>query len=464
MSPRSMLNQLILLLVSCLLLMACMTEPATSSDEAPVTEPESQEMSDSEPEEAPVEESETAASAEGQLIITNARLIDGTGAEPVAGMTIVVEGNRIKEITSDAVETAGATVIDAEGRVVMPGLGDLHVHLLLEGGFTSLITNENSIEEYIADQRAERLPERMMQFLELGVTTVIDTGSYWPWILDVRESEQSGELVSPRLFVVGKVFSSANGHPATTICSFTSLQSDLCIEHFTEGSEDPEVLRQVVRDLAASGVDGIKIVVDGSGDKRINPAVAEVVIDETHAQGLPAIGHTMAGIAPTEHVVNAGIDMLVHTVWLENDSYQTPNGADLPTLMAENGVSMIAEPHFTRNNRLLLDSFNAIRNAGVHVYFGTDFAPFGRNANPTDGVRNSLERFEVAGYSALETITIATGNMAAHPMVPDDLGTIEIGNLADIIVLGEGDPLEELELITQPQIVIKDGQILVDKR
>ena len=442
------------------------------SNVSTLSETESTETADGESAETSADESGEESSAESQpdapaearLVITNARLIDGTGADPMTGMNIVVTGNRITEVTSDAVETAGATVIDAEGRVVMPGVGDLHVHLLLEGGLGSILSAESSMDEYIEELKTERLPGRMMRFLELGITTVIDTGSYWPWILDVRASEQSGELIAPRLFVAGKVFSSPNGHPATTICSFVSVSSDLCIEHFIEVSEDPETVRQTVRDLAASGVDGIKIVIDGEGNKRIDPTIVEVVIDEAHKQGLPAIGHTMAGIAPTEHAVNAGIDMLVHTVWMENDSYQTPTGADLPTLMAENNVSMIAEPHFTRNNRLLLDSLTAMDEAGVHFYFGTDFSPFGVRPNPANGVQASLERFEVAGFSPLEIIHIATGNMAAHPMVPDDLGTIEVGNLADILVLGEGDPLEELELITKPQLVIKDGQILIDKR
>ena len=430
------------------------------------------------------------------LVITNARLIDGTGADPVNGVNIVVSGGRITSVGTDDVNTRAAEVIDAAGKTVMPGLSELHVHSSLqflipdeamEGGFGYpkpewAITSDEDMQRFIDEDFATR----MMKFLDTGVTTIVDPGSYFPWIIQMRDKVRSGEVTGPNMYVTGRLFTAPGGHPASTVCN----SHPWCVETITVATDDPEVAREGVRMLVEGGVDGLKMVYDGTRDDveadefegmqrpHLRKEVMEAVIDEGHKQGVKVLAHTFA-IIDTYEVVNAGIDGLVHASMRQNGSFTTPDGGHLPTLMNRFDVPMTTTirfaatelddmpPEIREQMQGFIDnigpSLREMADAGVTLMFGTDFEGIGMDPQPRELIIDEARALMNGGFSEMEVIVMATGNAAKHPLTPDDMGVIKAGNVADLIIL-ENDPLENIEAMTHPQIVVLAGDVVVDKR
>lgn len=412
------------------------------------------------------------------LVVTNARLLDGAGAAPVNGVSLVVENDRIASIVEGPVDAAGAVVVDAEGKTVMPGLAELHVHSILEflvdapleGDFESgdpdlfypdadsMFQNDADIEAFIE----ERLPERMRRFLEAGVTTIVDPGGFWPWILQVRDSERSGALLAPRMFVVGKLFTGPQGHPGATVCH----NRPWCVRNLVVNTDDPQVARQAVREFAAAGVDGIKIIADRGPPPRISKQVVYAIINEGHRAGLPVVGHTL-NLNDSEDLIDAGIDAFVHGLIMENGSFTTSTGRYLPDYLVQQNVPVTTTYRFAslgeRTPDALKSSVQALLEAGVTLLFGTDFEGIGMDPHPRENLLIELEALQKAGLSNAQLIKIIAGNAAKHPMTPADIGTLQAGKLADILVL-KGDPLKDITALTYPEVVIKGGKIVVDKR
>ena len=137
------------------------------------------------------------------LVIYNARLIDGTGAV-LEGVSIVISGDRIQSVSPGNVELKAARRIDASGKTVLPGLIDVHVHLLFVPGEI----NDSTLAESVA-----KLRNHLANFLANGVTTIKSTGDYVDAIVDIRNRIASGELLGPRLFVAGPILTAPGGHP-----------------------------------------------------------------------------------------------------------------------------------------------------------------------------------------------------------------------------------------------------------
>ena len=446
----------------------------------------------------------TAYSASAvDLVITNARLIDGTGADPVEGVNIVISNDRIINVTTGDVEVGSAEIIDAGGKTVMPGLSELHVHSSLhfkipEDEIAQLqgypdpkwaITSDEAMQDFIDNQ----FPKRMMKFLESGITTIVDPGSYFPWIITMRDSVRSGEVVGPNMYVTGRLFTADGGHPAATVCN----RNEWCMKTITVRTDDPEEAREAVRMLVdgGKGVDGLKMVYDGSESRgyvgaanplgfvleHLHKDVMEAIIDEGHKQGVKVLAHVHA-MQDNEDVILAGIDGMVHTSPLDlKAGYTTPGGYYLPELMNRFDVPMTttvrsgiteeelaaAPPAMQAQARAQLahigKSLREMEKAGVVLMFGTDFEGVGLDPQPRDLVIDEANTLMMAGFSAMEVIKMIAGNAAKHPLTPDDMGSIKAGNVADIIVL-DGDPLEDIAAMTHPTVVVLAGEVVVDKR
>ena len=140
--------------------------------------------------------------AQGTVIaIRGVTLIDGTGRAPVAGATVVIEGGRIRDVGTTITAPPGATIIDGAGKFLIPGLIDAHIHL--RGG--------RGGNQPAADQEREGI-RALHGYLYSGVTTVFDAGNRPEYIMGLRAKEQSGAIVSPRIFATGGTVASPNGH------------------------------------------------------------------------------------------------------------------------------------------------------------------------------------------------------------------------------------------------------------
>ena len=424
------------------------------------------------------------------LVITNARLLDGTGGDPVDGVNIVISGERIESVGTADVDADGATVIDAGGKSVMPGLIEAHVHMTVEflvdtsaEGFgypdpNKMHRSNADIDKFIA----ERMPRRLQRFLEAGITSIVDPGSFFPWVVQVRDRINAGELAGPRMFVSGRLFAGPNGHPPQTVCHGV----EWCIENLTVAYTDEAKVRETVRMLAEGGVDGLKFVYDGNGQPdaeekgiRLRTDLMYAIVDEGHKHGLPVTAHT-GTIDETAEAVRAGIDGLVHASNMENGSFETSDGQNLPELLNRFAIPMVPTIGFADSIDLeqappeerewmenyfntLGPSMRALYDAGVPIVFGTDFEGIGIDPDPRDKVLPELRTLKRIGFSESEILSFIGANAAKHPFTREDIGTIKPGFLADIIIVDE-DPLENIETIVRPSVVIKGGEIMVDNR
>lgn len=225
---------------------------------------------------------------------------------------MVVAGERIVSVTDEPVDAPDARRIDASGKTVLPGLVDAHVHLLLED-LTFLPRSDGGLEAFIRDG----LPGRLRAFLESGITTVVSTADFWPAIRAVRQDIRSGELLGPRLFTSGPVFTAPGGSPASRpICGSPGTEQDnpWCREHIAAVVESRQQARETVDRLAREGVDFVKMVCDSissPGLVQLRSELAAEIVAAAHDHGLRAYAH-INEMRHARTAVESGLDGLVH--------------------------------------------------------------------------------------------------------------------------------------------------------
>lgn len=229
--------------------------------------------------------------AAGLKALVGGRLIDGYGGPPVANSVILVEDDRIK-----AVGTVGtlpippaAELIPTEGMDVLPGLWDMHVHLMINGHADYVHWDK----AYLSRFRSEIMPASAVQLLLAGVTSARDLGGPLEDAIAIRTAIGDGRIPGPRLYVSGP-FLQKKPYPGT--------------EAFRWGVKDAADARAKVRQLKSAGVDVIKLV----DQDELGEATARALVDEAHRLGLKVVGHSHL---PDEIRLGLkiGIDSFEHT-------------------------------------------------------------------------------------------------------------------------------------------------------
>lgn len=401
------------------------------------------------------------------LVITNARIIDGTGQVIEQG-TIVVNGGRISSVADEDVPS-GDGAIDAQGMTVMPGFIDAHRHIM-----------QGDPESWLQEQAAER----MQEFLDAGFTTVLSAGDSVEHIVRLRGMLEDSNIAGPRLIVSGFIpLSQAPGFPQGADPARLAVTGQLPMPEGPPEAIPDEQIREIVRGHAEAGVDAIKAVIIATPDGPEEHALS-VAADEAEKLGLMSITHAVS-VADMVAAVNAGTHVLVHTPTFGQVDEDTAR------MVAESGIPMTSTlgvfvPTFAEDNSLVrartgddnvarfrdLDPFPAgglmpggvgpvnarlLWDAGVAIGYGTD-----TRFLPADSLIHELKSLGLM-FSRQDIIAMMTRNAAASVVRSDDIGTLEPGKLADIVVL-DGDPLTDLDDLLNIRIVIKGGEIVVDRR
>ncbi len=409
------------------------------------------------------------------IAIVGGRLIDGNEGPPLNRSVVIIEGKKVSAVgrMGEVQIPAGAKIVDTSGMTVMPGLIDMHVHLMILGHgdyfywFPWLEREKKAMEIMKISAR---------QLLMHGVTTVRDVAGPLQESLDLREAIKRGEVPGPRMFVTGP---------------FIARNCWMLSEYYCHPIKTPDEAAQWAEKLASAGVDwlkpwlgvtedDLKAVVAVARKHKIKVATHggnEFEIMRDIRAGVDSLEHTgaAADMPFREEVLRAIVDSRVWVVptmmqgWVYKVSEDFPERLDSQQVRQDFGPELFQNVRnslndFQRLNYYFPDIHDRIRlmpakwkqliQSGAQLLIGTDSGtPLNYH---TESGRREMELFVQNGMSPLRTISTATRFPAMALGVGDSLGTIEPGKLADVIVV-DGDPLESMTYLTNVVHVFKDG-------
>jgi imidazolonepropionase-like amidohydrolase len=409
----------------------------------------------------------SSAHAPGQdLVIANGRILNGTGAVLERGSVVVRDG-RIVSVFAVTPDARRVATVDARGMTVIPGMIDSHVHLLL---VDPSLKEQQALDKWIE----QVLPADLKAYLEQGFTTILSNGDHPDSILRVKQRLQRGALSGPRLLVSGPVFTAPGGHPATTICNGFP---NLCRESLAVEVDEPARARAKVRELANAGVDAIKAVYESvlTPGAKLADDVLAAIGEEAALQRLPLIVHP-GNAEDALRAIELGADRLAHA---------PVRGTTDPATVAKKLTAASIAISTTMHGRApIRDSTGQFRNHGdqpytaamearmheelrrlrifwdngVTIAFGTDRA----RGKPAVDLLHEIETLNRT-LSAAEVLAALTLNGAQYLGLSHDIGSLEPGKVADIVIV-EGDPLARVSDLANVKVVIQGGRIVVDNR
>jgi len=376
----------------------------------------------------------SAASVSAQdLAITNARLIVGNGKVIDSG-TIIVRGGKIVSASAGAANTQGLKTIDAKGMSAMPGYIDGHRHV-----------NTGPNEK-----------EQMQQLLEAGYTTILSGGGPAEGNLTLRDHIEKGMINGPRII------------PSASV----------------RLTGTPDEARAAVRKMADQGIKytGEIALTPKPGPTAKEIEVLKAIVDESKKVGVLVQVHAVSPQAMMA-AVDAGVPLLVHTPhfgWLSFEEAKRVSAAGIKQLSTIGfGVPVFGvfaddnKPRFRDGKpwpESILDGdgrgqeagYKAVNartswDAGVIYGYGTD-----TNYDPKAGLEHELKSLNLM-FSMQDIVKLMGPNSASYIQMSDQLGTLESGKLADLILL-DGNPLEGYWNMLKTKVVLKGGVIVVDKR
>ena len=385
------------------------------------------------------------------FLFRNLSLLDPRWDEARGGFEVLVEGDRIREVSDRAIKATGANIVDCGGRTLMPGLIDCHVHVyLVELGLHRL----ESMPLTLLTAKASKL---MRDMLDRGFTTVRDTGGA-DW--GIKEAVETGVLAGPRLFISGRPISMTGGHGDSRRRTAGDEPCKCCnaLSFVLETADGADGVRKAVREQMRQGADQIKIFVSGGvaspwdplESLQYSPTEIAAAVEEAHNFGRYVLAHAYSPEAITRAVAN-GVRTIEHGNLIDDAAAKLM--AEKKSLMVANLVAYYAMKERGRalgmsadqlaKNELVIDgglrSLEICKRAGVPVAYGSDLL----GQLQVDQSREFLFRAEV--LSPIEIIRQATLVGAEVVRQSGKLGVIEPGAFADLIVI-DGDPLKNLGL------------------
>jgi imidazolonepropionase-like amidohydrolase len=434
------------------------------------------------------------------IALTGGTLIDGTGAPRVENAVVIMENGRIKAIgTAKNVSIpAGAKRIDVSGKYVLPGLLDGHVHLRTIGA-------RGKHNEAFGQELVDRIAQNANAHLLSGVTTVFDVGGPIHELKQARDEINAGKRVGARVFMGGPSISADRGEPPRAP---RSAEEALSLKRAIRGVFIGVTgARSKVRELASLGADHIKVYQTGGHDHgyagyavRVPPEEMVAIVEEARKAGIAVTAHTRglegfrngirAGLNSMQHVVYCGIRIPDEYIKLLADSpvYIIPTivalsapleyikhpemleearqELNLPKEAIEDLFKLVTDPkeyvndpgfYFYRMGyaevKLGQENLKRLAEAKARIAMGTDA---GTSLNFHGTSYREVAAMVEAGLSPMDAIVASTRNVALA-FNKKDLGTLEVGKIADVIVI-DGDPLANVSNLKNVVHVFKDGK------
>jgi len=418
-----------------------------------------------------------AAHADG-VVIEHVTLLDGTHA-PQTDMTVATDGERIAAVTPSALAHGlKGRRIDGRGRYLIPGLMDVHIHL--RGGFDPGAPPD---AEPGPPNRQEGV-EALASFLYAGVTTVLDVGNRPEHILPLRADERAGRILAPRIFATGNLITYPGSHGDRVALRISDFEKDKALldKHIAE--QQPDVLKLTLEE-------------EGWGSRPMIPLMPvdllAKIIRYYNLHGIRTTVHVSSELRSLE-AIYAGSDTLAHPVIQGpvSDSFvklmaakKTPFASTLT--IGDNYTRLVEHPEYldqplyvasfspaertrlktrtreewkTRTWTAWMKVMTPIAEENVRkVHAAGGVAACGTDQSSGAATQRELELLTEAGIAPLDVIRIATYNSAVFLGKADQLGSIETGKLADLVLLSK-DPTADINNAKAIVFVMKGGRII----
>ena len=406
------------------------------------------------------------AAQEKPIAIVHARIIDGVGGPPTEDGAVILRGSKIEYAgaTAAAAIPRDAQIIDAKGKSVMPGLADMHVHL--QGGWDGISVDLLGYQRYLN------------AMLYSGITTLLDTGNYQPWILQLRQEVASGRLIGPRIYCTGAMIDASD--PAWPDLAY-ALSSRAQIPEFVQRDKRANV--DMIKGYANLSDRMLRNLVEAAHKEKIR-----VVIDQWERNGSPDLVRT--GIdgfahAPTRKMPADDIQLIrerglfVITTLVVEEYSGRRRLADLrfldEPLIAETTPPWFLTELRTEATRKLNEAeqkdaeksatgfdemkrnVKKLMDAGVLLAAGTD-APY-PGVFQGEAIHHELELLVEAGMTPLQAIRMATYNAAQIMHAEQEWGSLQTGRLANLVIVS-GNPAIRISDSRKIDTVILNGKVL----
>ena len=423
----------------------------------------------------------------GPLALVGGTLIDGTGGAPIRDSVVLIRGERIEKVgTTDSLPVPdGYLRVSTEGLTVLPGLWDLHVHLMYGGHPDS----RHWFDTYTPQFERVIMPASAEQLLMAGVTTARDLAAPPQPILAVKRRIASGEIPGPALYVAGPALTKGGNPNAVQTVNVS-------------GAADA---RAKTSQLIDAGVDWIKII----NAEALTPEEMRAIVDEAHARGRKVAAHAfseaeirqglLAGVDDFQHVRTQTPEYPPDVVALIRDRVR--NGPPLYWTVTVGGNGQLNAAYLASNPEYLDDPANfiglpqpivddvrkaisarsqsggrrggtaqsqdeinaivkrkvsQIRDLGVQIVFGTDVGSWGEVTGQAAWMEADLWVHEL-GLDAMTVIRGMTLDAARVMGADRESGSIVEGKFADVIAV-RGDPLRHIDVLRDPRMVIRHGR------
>ncbi len=412
------------------------------------------------------------------LLIENVTLIDGTGHAPVTGVSVLVEDDRIIAVARTAIDAPrNAQRIDGSGKYLIPGLMDMHIHL--QGG--AEVTPEGLV---VIDESRARGVRALHSYLFSGVTSLYDAGNVPEYIIGMRNDERLGNLVSPRIFATGGIVTYPGSHGSNDFATLVDSWPEAKPLLDTHIAHEPDVLKLTFEER-------------GWGSRPMIPILPvelmQHIIEYYNDRGIRTTAHVSNEIRARQAIF-AGVDTLAHPIIQGpvSDSFVNLMGVKkipmVTTLTIGENYSRLAEHPEYLDEALYQATLTAeeieilktekraeyqqrkwtwwmkimttiaqenifkLHDGGAIMVAGTD-----QTTGPA--LHRELELLSDAGIPPQDIIRIATLNGAVFLGKEEDMGSIEVGKIADMLLL-DADPSVDIRNARKINKVIKGGKII----
>ena len=394
------------------------------------------------------------------LLLKNVRVLDVESGEISEESDVRISGGEILEIGTSLSSKEDEESIDLSGKFILPGLMDLHSHLLLHP-YNEASWNDQVLKESLG-LRTIRGTVHARKTLEAGFTTIRELGTEGAGFADVaiRDAINAGLIPGPRVLTATRALVTSGGYGPS------GFDPRFNIPKGAQQADGVGEVRRATREQIAAGADWIKVYADyrrqagGGSTPTFSEDELKAIVDEANSAGVPVSAHatTDKGII---RAVKAGVDTIEHGYQASPEALKLMKDSNVvlcPTLAASESMAIYSgwDPAETDHARVATAK-QLMKNAlqsGVTIACGSDVGVFSHGDNARE-----LELMFAYGMPIKDVIRSATSTAAKTIGRAEDLGQVKAGFVADLIVV-EQNPLDELKTLRKPSFVIQAGKVV----